>query len=632
MPTRVPLSSLRWPLVAALGVVVVLLAARVAPLLVAQLAPGEATLDLELALDTADLSLGEHTVEVLAEQTTGQRVSERRTFVVTAPAGSPVAEPLPVPTAEPFPSPELAPEPSPAAASPTPEAVPSPSPPAASPTPTASPVAASSPVPSPSVAPVPSPSPAASPAATASPTPAGRPNIILILTDDQPPDINNMPTLQSLAGRGVTFLNMYVTVPYCCPSRASFLTGNLPERHGVLDNPPPAGGEQAFRDHGSDQSTVGTWLQEAGYATAYAGKYLTSYFDPAYVPPGWNFWFAQVASPGIGQYRNFAVSRNGTLVHFPFTGGVYSTDRYFLKGAQFIAQTLAHRPDRPFFLVVSPFAPHNRVPGDCPPGEACANGAVPAPRHRGSLDGTPIALPPDPPRAQLPPWLASAFPRSDADQERVRDLVRRRRESLRAVDEGIDRLLAVLAETGALDNTTLLYSSDNGVDFLHTTTKGVPYEDAIRVPLVIAGPAVAASMRGQSVSAPALNIDVAPTIAALAGVQLPPVDGESLAPFLRGDRPAWRASFPIALPRDIPPTFGNKPAFRGLVSGQYAEDGTLTPEWKYVEYPTRGVLQLFRLSADPHERRNLASQPQHEETQRQLAAQLREFFPDLPPP
>jgi Sulfatase len=127
----------------------------------------------------------------------------------------------------------------------------------------------------------------------------GRPNIILILTDDldaQPGSISRMPNLQRhLIDRGATFDNTFVTNALCCPSRATILRGQYTHNHGVLTNKPPLGGEERFSELGLEESTVATWLRSEGYSTVMLGKYLNGFVPP--VPPGWEWWYGRGTVP-----------------------------------------------------------------------------------------------------------------------------------------------------------------------------------------------------------------------------------------------------------------------------------------------------------------------------------------------
>ena len=181
---------------------------------------------------------------------------------------------------------------------------------------------------------------------------SGKPNLILIVTDDQRWDsLSAMPDVRQLLGaHGVTFSNAFVTTSLCCPSRTSILTGEYSRHTGVYADVPPNGGAPSFKD----RSTLATWLQAGGYTTGLVGKYLNSYtlLGPTYVPPGWNSWDA-VASVPIVNYYDYTLNENGKLSRYGNLPSDYST--LVLQGlaTRFIQQARA-----PFFLYYAPIAPH----------------------------------------------------------------------------------------------------------------------------------------------------------------------------------------------------------------------------------------------------------------------------------
>ena len=143
------------------------------------------------------------------------------------------------------------------------------------------------------------------------------PNIVVVMTDDQTQaSLTKMPTVSSeLAGHGTTFANNFTNWPLCCPSRATFYTGQYAHNHGVLGNSPPDGGFGRF----VDTNTLPVWLQAAGYRTIHVGKYLNGYGEDAtsttYVPPGWNEWYAATAGTTQSVY-DYQLNQNGTLVPY----------------------------------------------------------------------------------------------------------------------------------------------------------------------------------------------------------------------------------------------------------------------------------------------------------------------------
>jgi N-acetylglucosamine-6-sulfatase len=430
------------------------------------------------------------------------------------------------------------------------------------------------------------------------------PNIVFIITDDQEIEtLAYMPRLQAvLADQGVTFTNMFVTEPQCCPSHVSILTGQYPHNTGVLNNFYPTGGWQKFFESGGESSTLATWLQDAGYATGRFGKYLVEYPDDStHVPPGWNEWHVQYG--GFGQYFNYSLNENGTVVRYGSAPSDYSADVLTGKVVEFIDRAEVTDDAQPFFVFFAPSAPH---------GDGVPNGrATPAPRHKGMFQGKMAPRPPSfneadvsdkpAPVRDLPPLTAQQIAGIDIEYQT-------RLEALQAVDEGIERIVKTLAERGELENTYIFFTSDNGYHLgQHRFVNGKfqVYEEDIRVPLVVRGPGV---RRGATRDHFVLNIDFAPTIAELAGIQPGhAVDGRSLVPLFgrkgprghgsRMDDPLsarrWRQDFLVEIYRRSPP-LGNGDAIRAL----------RTRDAVYVEYAS-GPRELYDLRADPFQLENV---------------------------
>ena len=410
------------------------------------------------------------------------------------------------------------------------------------------------------------------------------PNIIVILTDDQDYEtLAYMPILQQeLIGKGVNFTNGFVTTPLCCPSRASILTGQYARNHGVLTNKTPDGGVELF----DDTSTVAIWLQEVGYKTSLIGKYMNGYerISP-YVPPGWDDWqvFAD-SNPPNRYYRDYDLNENGKIVHYGLEEIDYSADVMTQKGVDFIQNS----PDQPFFLFLSYYAPHQ-------PRKS-------AKRHENMFqtldDVTPFRTENFNERdvSDKPAWLQE-WERVDVSQ--LWDIQRQALRSLMPVDEAILELLNALELIQQQDNTVIIFLSDNGIaigDHRLNNAKNCPYEECIQVPFVIYYPGVVSTPREDN--SLVLNIDLAPTIADIAGAPIPDmVDGMSILPLLKDPGAAWRDDFLIE----------HWFLMTGLGDDNEIPDytGIRNHEWKYVRYVT-GELELYHLSSDPYEMENLA--------------------------
>jgi N-acetylglucosamine-6-sulfatase len=417
--------------------------------------------------------------------------------------------------------------------------------------------------------------------------PKRAPNIVFIVLDDlDARSFAFLPQVKSIIGdRGVTFTSTYVSVPICCPSRASILSGKYAHNHGVLFNGAPDGGFETFHDTGQERSTIATWLKDKGYRTAMVGKYLNGYpsgGDPGYVPPGWNEWFGLDNELSSDTYYNYGVNLNGQRVSFGDAPDDYETDVLARRSIEFLRDAARDR-DKPFLLYLAPSAPHTS--------------AIPAPRHASAY---PDAFAPRVPSfnegdvGDKPEWVRQMDPLTPREIEKMDRLYRNRLQSLLAVDEMVQRVVTTLEQAGVLDQTYVFFTSDNGFQmgehrFPHG--KDSPYEESILVPLVVRGPGVPA---GRVLSHLVTDVDFAPTFAELAGAPVPSeVDGRSLVPLLGASPPAadsWRKE---ALVEHFARQRSGIPAFREL----------RTPTLAYVEYDD-GDAELYDMQADPYELEN----------------------------
>ena len=411
---------------------------------------------------------------------------------------------------------------------------------------------------------------------------AARPNVLVIETDDQTAaDMAAMPYARAqIGGRGTTFANSVVSLSQCCPSRATLLTGRYAHNHGVLDVRGPLGGYA--RLDGSE--TLPVWLRRAGYATGVVGKCLNGYSGRA-VPPGWGEFHVL---PGRSTYRfyDYALNENGVLRRFGTAPADYQTD--VISGR---AEELIRRLPAPWFLWVTYVAPHVAQPRDVGDPFPLPS-TVPAPRHRAAFTGAPMPRGAAFDEADVrdkPPAIRRR-PRLGPKQEaRISETWRQRVASLRAVDEGVARLLGALRAAGAREDTLVIFTSDNGYllgEHRVPSGKVLPYEPSIRVPLLMRGPGVP---RGAVRRDLVWNGDLAPTILEAAGARAPfPLDGRSLLAAPRPDRDVLL---------EAPPARGTNglPRFTGL----------RTRRFTYVEH-ARGARELYDLRADPQQLSNRA--------------------------
>lgn len=430
-----------------------------------------------------------------------------------------------------------------------------------------------------------------------------RPNILLILLDDLDAELDSMeymPMLQELlVDQGLTIENYYVSSSVCCPSRSTILRGQYTHNHGVLSNNPPFGGFQKFYYQENESSTLATWLQAAGYETVLLGKYLNGYplrEDRNYVPIGWTEWYSPAkGKPYVG--FNYTLNQNGVQVDYRDTGqgpSYYITDVLSEKAADFIQRSA--EGEAPFFMYLSLYAPHQP--------------AEPATRHAGLfLDliapRTPSFNEQD--VSDKPGVLQFNAPLTEEQIADVDALYRRRIQTLQAVDEAIANLIDTLTATGELDDTYIIFTSDNGFHLGQhrlNAGKGTLYEEDIHVPFVIRGPGIPAggSLQGYLAG----NVDLAPTIAELAGV-IPPayVDGRSLVALFGGQLPAladWRSAFFLEV-------YGQEGGEEGeveqVLSSLNREIGLRTLDYLYAEHAD-GSVELYDMKNDPYQLQNIA--------------------------
>ena len=425
----------------------------------------------------------------------------------------------------------------------------------------------------------------------------GRPNLILIVTDDQRWDtLWAMPKLERLlAGHGVTFANSFVTTSLCCPSRTSILTGEYSRHTGVRGDSPPVGGAPAFHDG----STLATWLHGAGYTTGMIGKYLNDYpmLGRAYIPPGWDEWDAIDEDRPALLYYDYSLNENGAIVRCGSEPEDYSTTVLGERAVQFVRTAPA-----PFFLYLAPIAPH--LP------------ARPAPGDRAPAPPVPVREPPSIREQNLSdkPWAQTLrFQNtSPARMARVRTHVLA---TLQGVDRMVAHVVSALQARGSLSNTVIAFTSDNGMLMGEHRLVGKvwPYEESIRVPLVFRTPWTHAARIDRHL---ALNIDLASTFSQLAGVRPGlPQDGRSLVPLLHGRRVPWRTAFT------------EEYLAGGLLrhGGPMPYEAIRTERYLYVEY-LNGWRELYDLHKDPYELDNLAGKPRAAALQVSLSKRLRRLL------
>jgi N-acetylglucosamine-6-sulfatase len=504
---------------------------------------------------------------------------------------------------------------------------------------------------------------ASRPRAEAAETPSERPSFVVIQTDDETLDqlyasfdvggieVQAMPYTHALiANRGVTFNRYYVPYPLCCPSRVSLLTGRYAHSHNVRGNVPPNGGYTGFKARAAYTHNIATWLQGAGYRTIHIGKFLNGYGDEPFdtgtdVPPGWSAWHSVLKADTEHFFYGYRLNNNGSIdgpygdpgswetreygerddfgcPSAPLEGKpcFYETDRFNTVAWEELTQT---SPEQPFYLQLDYTAPHGdfRRPA----------GPEPATRHYGTFSGTPYPHS----RSQgfnegnvsdKPRFIREAPYLSPTEVHTYRVYYQKALESLRAVDEGVKLIVDTLGGLHRLRNTYIVFTSDNGFFYgEHRLTGGkfLAYEPATHLPLLIRGPGI---KPGTSTGELAANVDLAPTVLELAGVEADKsIDGRSLVPYMRD--PSLRSRRPILFesfvetadveangePTGQRPVKGLRPrqasarndgASASIVAPPKDYEGIRLGPYKYIEWPD-GEKELYDITKDPYELNNL---------------------------
>lgn len=442
-------------------------------------------------------------------------------------------------------------------------------------------------------------------------TSAERANVIVVVVDDLRWDelgiaghpFLETPNIDRLARDGAWLTNAFHAVPLCSPNRASILTGQYPSRHGIIDN--------VARNRMSHRlETFPRALQRAGYETGFLGKWHMGN-DPT-PRPGFDYWSA---IPGQGRSIDPELYEDGRIQ----TVEGYLTDVLTDRAVAFIRKK--RQPDQPFFLYIGHKAIHpdavQRDDGSVDPsGEV---GYVPAPRHLGRYEE--MVLPRRPSAAASPeelmdkPALRRALERkysaemieafgSILDLGTAEETIRRRTEMLLAVDESMGRIVEALDAKGILDETFIIFTSDNGFfygEHALSLERRMPYEESIRSPFIIRYPPLIDA--GSEVDELVVSVDIAPTVLDIAGAPIGNhIQGRSLIPLLQGRADDWRRSVFIEFY-----TYENP--FPWLLDMDYR--AIRTDRYKYIhwmQHPDEN--ELYDLERDPYEMQNLIDDPQ----------------------
>ena len=442
-----------------------------------------------------------------------------------------------------------------------------------------------------------------------------RPNIVFVLVDDLRWDeigvaghpYASTPNIDRIAHEGAYFSRAFTTTPLCSPARATFLTGLYPHTNGITDN--LARNEQSHK-----LETFPKMLHAEGYDTAFIGKWHMGNDDSP--RPGFSTW---AGMKGQGEALNPEMNIDGE--RRPFEG--YVTDILTDLSVDFVT-----RPRQsPFLLYVSHKALHpnitQRDDGSSGPSPSGVPGFIAADRHKDRFADEPVlrrpnsgVAPTDRPAlmrqiGDLPPLSAATVTPEQT--------IHQRQEMLLAVDESVGRIVAAIDQLGELDNTIVVVTSDHGFWYGEhglSNERRLAYEEALRIPMMIRYPErISAGLRPSDM---VLSIDIAPTMLDLAGVTLPDnLHGMSLVPILEGKNPGWRSSFLVEYYSDT--------VFERIFRMGYK--AVRTNRHKYIQYvDLEGMDELYDLSADPYELRNVIDDPSYAATLGEMQAELQRLL------
>ena len=396
-------------------------------------------------------------------------------------------------------------------------------------------------------------------------------NVLVILTDDQRFDsLGWLPNISNLAAQGVTFTNAFMPTPLCAPSRAMLYSGGYRSQNtGILGNSLLNGNVKLF----NDTDNLGAVVQAAGYQTQFVGKWINRYEGMgSYIPPGWTQWVGRHSYATITDWSSFkyviGTSGKSSSVGVISPANQYTTDFERDQVLNFISNTPAGKP---FFVLWATSAPHaTATPAG--PDASLFSGYVYRGRGYGETD-----------LSDKPAWVRTNTVKDT--EEFVRDQLR----SLQSVDRSVAAIIARLKNLGKLNNTVIIFTSDNGYLWGEHGLWGKDkiYDESLRVPFIVVMPGVGPRTDASLVLP---SLDIGPTIFEIAGVPKQ-TDGMSLVPLLTQSGQPWRTEFFIETAAEN-------------VGGNAIWAGLRDDRWKYVRY-WNGEEELYDLNADPYELNSL---------------------------
>ncbi len=441
---------------------------------------------------------------------------------------------------------------------------------------------------------------------------------MFILTDDQRWDsLESMPYLAQLASEGIRFDNAMVTTPSCNPVRASVLSGGLyAAQTGIIGNTGGNADIARFRH----EASIGVTLQELGYATGFVGKYMNNFRaasarmlegrgnrlkqGEAYIPPGWTFFAGTTTRENLIEtpWHRFELSRGSSKATWDAGTVEWADGHIEERQREWALDFLSTQSARePFFLMVSTHAPHEPAIPEAQDAKLFSDFVY---RGRAYAEAD---------IDDKPAWIEDSADKWESQREDRDEFHRNQLRTLRSVDRLLREVTQQLEETGLLNDTLFLITSDNGSLWGEHRAfgKNKAFEESIRVPLVIWRPGMTAARVRHLVAA---NLDVSATILDIAGADATKTSGASLGPFVDGGTPRhWRSE--LVLESYADPAWL---AVRRLVVG---DKGEVIDSHKYVEY-YNGDRELYDLSDD-----RLEEESRHEDlamidTRDALAASL----------